>query len=112
MSDALGPVAVEDTGGMLPQQGVPSGKQEYSEEVSKQIDAAISQIIDEGLERATQVITEHRGALDAIAKELIKVETLEREDFEKLLIANGITPKKEESDDSTSKNNSINNNDQ
>jgi ATP-dependent Zn protease len=45
---------------------------------------------------ATQVITEHRKALDAIADELTEVETLEREDFEKILIANGITPKKKQ----------------
>ena len=34
--------------------------------------------------------------LDAIAKHLVEVETIEREGFEKLLIANGITPKKKE----------------
>jgi len=38
----------------------------------------------------------HRGALDAIAKELIEKETIERTEFEKILIANGITPKKRE----------------
>ena len=42
------------------------------------------------------MLEEHRGALDAIAKTLVEVETLEREDFEKVLIANGITPKKRE----------------
>ena len=42
------------------------------------------------------MISEHRGALDAIAKELIEKETIERSEFEKILIANGITPKKKE----------------
>ncbi|TSC71124.1 MAG: hypothetical protein G01um101449_109, partial [Parcubacteria group bacterium Gr01-1014_49] len=46
--------------------------------------------------RAKQVISAHRGALDAIAKELMVKETIERTDFEKILIANGITPKKRE----------------
>ena len=45
-----------------------------------------------------KVIGDHRGALDAIAKELMEKETVERADFEKILIANGITPKKKEED--------------
>ena len=61
-----------------------------------QIDAEVSQIIEEAKARAKKVISEHRGALDAIAKELIEKETIERSEFEKILIANGITPKKRE----------------
>ena len=37
-----------------------------------QIDAEVSQIIEEAKARAKKVISEHRGALDAIAKELIE----------------------------------------
>ena len=61
-----------------------------------EIDAEVTRIIEEAKARAKQVITEHRGALDAIAKELAEKETVEREEFEKILIANGITPKKKE----------------
>ena len=39
-------------------------------------------------------MVKHRKALDAIAKALVEVETIEREEFEKILVANGITPKK------------------
>ena len=96
MSDALGPVAVEDTGGRLRPEPLHTGGREYSEEISKKIDMEISGIIDAGLQQAKQILVEYRSALDAIVEELIKVETLEREDFEKVLITNGITPKKEE----------------
>jgi ATP-dependent Zn protease len=41
-------------------------------------------------------MTKHRDALDAIAAKLIEVETIERDDFEKILIAHGIVPKKKE----------------
>ena len=61
-----------------------------------QIDAEVSRIIDEAKARAKKVILEHRVALDAIAKELIEKETVERAEFEKILLANGITPKKKE----------------
>jgi ATP-dependent Zn protease len=40
------------------------------------------------------VLTEHRKVLDAISKRLIEVETVERDEFETILVANGITPKK------------------
>ena len=40
-----------------------------------------------------------KRTLDAIAEKLVEVETLEREEFEKILIANGITPKAKESED-------------
>ena len=74
------------------------GGEGYSEAVAAKIDDEISRIIEEGKRRAKETITAHRGALDAIAKELREVETIEREAFEKILIAQGITPKKKEED--------------
>ena len=76
------------------------GNEPYSEKVAAQIDAEVSRIIDEARARAIVVINEHRVALDAIAKELIEKETIERSEFEKILIANGITPKKRDEDQS------------
>jgi cell division protease FtsH len=87
MSDKLGPIAFGER---------QMGSELYSEHVAMQIDAEVSRIIDEARVRAREVITTHRKALDAIAKELVDKETLERESFEKILIANGITPKKKE----------------
>lgn len=98
MSEAFGPVALEDSGGRMFLGRAPSLEREYSEEVSKKIDAEVALIIDDAKEKATKAIVKHRKALDAIANELIKIETLERADFEKLLIANGIMPKKEVED--------------
>jgi cell division protease FtsH len=91
MSDTLGPVAFGERA---------LGNEPYSEHVAMQIDAEVSRIIDEAKQRATKVINEHRDALDAIAKELTEKETIERTEFEKILIANGITPKKREEEGS------------
>ncbi|MDE1945569.1 MAG: ATP-dependent zinc metalloprotease FtsH [Patescibacteria group bacterium] len=85
MSKKLGPIAFGDR---------QLGNEPYSEQVAAEIDAEVSRIIAEAKARAKKVIGDHRKALDAIAKELIEKETVERADFEKLLIANGITPKK------------------
>ena len=89
MSDKLGPIAFGER---------QLGNEPYSEHVAAQIDAEVSRIIDEAKARAEKVIKEHRTVLDSIAKELIEKETIEREEFEKLLVLNGITPKKKEED--------------
>ena len=65
-------------------------------DVSAKIDAQVSGIVGNALKIAEETIKKHRKALDAIAVELVRVETLERKEFNDLLIANGIVPKKEE----------------
>ncbi len=94
MSDLLGPIALESDGSALYGRGM-YGK-EYSEEMGGKIDGEVKRIMSEGWERARVILTERREALNAIAEELIKVENIEREEFEKLLVLNGIVPKKRE----------------
>ncbi len=95
MSDSLGPVALESENGQ-PLYGKTMYEKEYSEKVSALIDEEVSSLVNGAMERAKEVIHKHRPVLDAIAKRLIEVETLEREEFEMLLKENGITPKKKE----------------
>ena len=91
----MGPVALEGEGGRtLFGRGV--NDKDYSEKVSAEVDAEVKEIIDGAYRKAENILTEHRSALDSIATQLIEVETLERDEFEKVLIANGITPKKKE----------------
>jgi cell division protease FtsH len=93
MSDKMGPVALEGAGGrVLFGRGV--GEGEYSERVAAEIDGEVSRIMSEGMGRAEKAITDHKKALDAIAETLMEVETIEREEFEKILVAHGIVPKK------------------
>ena len=94
MSDAIGPIALVGGGGR-PQYGEIMEK-EYSETISTKVDAEVSRIINDGLKSAEKVLTEHRKAFDAIAHKLIEVETLEQEEYEKILTAHGIILKKKE----------------
>lgn len=94
MSEKLGPVALEGSGGRALFGGRGVDGREYSEDVSAKIDAEVSKIMNDAFLRAREACTEHRKALDAIANELVLQESIEREDFEKILIANGILPKK------------------
>lgn len=93
MSEKMGPMALENDGGR-PMFGGDGASGEYSERVAAEIDGEVKAIVDGAYKKALDIITDHRKALDAIAKALVEVETLEREDFEKILVANGITPKK------------------
>jgi len=45
---------------------------------------------------AKEVLTDKRKVLDAIANKLIEVETLEQVEYNELITANGIVPKKKE----------------
>lgn len=93
MSDKIGPRALESDGvPALFGMGV-SGK-EYSEKVAAEIDAEVERIMNDAHERARDTVKKHRKLLDAVAAKLVEVETLEREDFEQILIMHGIEPKK------------------
>ncbi len=95
MSDKMGTIALEgDDGRALFGSGV-TGK-EYSEKVSAEIDAEVKHIIDAAYKKAQDIITQHRKLLDAIAKRLVEVETLEREEFEQILVVHGVQPKKKQ----------------
>ena len=95
MSEKLGTIAYEgDDGHAMFGQGV-AGR-EYSEKLSGEIDGEVKHMIDAAYKKALDIITEKRPLLDAIAHRLVEVETLEREEFEMLLIAHGVTPKKKQ----------------
>ena len=89
MSEKLGPVAFEGSGGSLIGGGYGEDRG-YSEQVAKTIDDEVSRLINEGMERAREAITTHIDALHAISKKLSEVETLEREEYEALLKLHGV----------------------
>lgn len=93
MSDKLGTMAFESDGGQVLFGAGVSGR-EYSESMSAEIDTEVRKIIDESYKRVEQLLQEHKPVLDAIANKLTKDESIEREEFEQLLKANGIQPKK------------------
>ncbi|MDO8183505.1 MAG: ATP-dependent zinc metalloprotease FtsH [bacterium] len=95
MSDKLGPVAFEISNRPVIGRNDLNEKS-GSEASAAQVDAEVSRIMNEALAKAKQILLDKRPALEHLSEELIKVETLEREEFEKLLVVNGIQPKKKE----------------
>ncbi len=89
MSEKIGPIALEGSGGRA-MFGRGIEEKEYSQEVSAMIDAEVSKIMKEAYEKTEDIITKHRKLLDIIALRLVEVETIEREEYEKIIVANGI----------------------
>ena len=58
---------------------------DYSEKVAETIDKEIDRLLKEALDRATEIIAKQRSAMDKIVAVLLEKETIEKEDFEKLL---------------------------
>lgn len=92
MSDSIGPIALESDGGRT-MFGRGVDDKEYSEKMSSVIDGEVKKIMDDALGVARKVLTEKREVLDAIANKLIEVETLEQDEYNKIIIEYGITPK-------------------
>jgi cell division protease FtsH len=65
------------------------GSRPYSEQTANAVDAEVLRIIRESHEEAKRLLTEHRGALDALAKALLERETL---DEREILDATGLDP--------------------
>ena len=94
MSEKIGPVAYDNTASKMAAGTLVVSDKYSSEAISSIIDEEVSRIMSEALERANEVISTHQKALDSLSLELIRIETLEREEFEKFLVLNGIKPKK------------------
>lgn len=60
-------------------------QRDYSEKVAEKIDEEISEIIKEGEIRAEKILRENRECLEEIVKVLLKKETIEREEFDKIV---------------------------
>ncbi len=93
MSEKIGPVALEGAPGrVLFGQGV--GDRDYSEKVAAEIDAEVTRIMTEARVLAEKTLAEHKKAFEIVAKRLIEKETIERDEYESLIVAQGIVLKK------------------
>jgi cell division protease FtsH len=85
MSDKLGTVAMGHREELV-FLGRDLGEQRnYSEEVAAIIDEEIRSIVSRGYEAAKHVLTGQKDKLDTIARHLIKVETIDGPELERLL---------------------------
>lgn len=93
MSD-LGPMALESQNGRISFGMRNANEKEYSEKVGSLIDEEVSKIMKEARDRAEDILKSHKNLLDAVAKRLIETETIEKDEFEQMLVAHNISVKK------------------
>lgn len=94
MSEKIGPIALESSGGKA-LFGMGVADREYSEKVAADIDAEVSRIMTEARSLAEKTLAEHEKAFEAVTKRLVEKETIEREEYESIIVAHGIALKKE-----------------
>ncbi|MEW6084006.1 MAG: ATP-dependent zinc metalloprotease FtsH [Chloroflexota bacterium] len=61
-----------------------SEQRDYSEAVAEQIDQEVRKLVDESYKLAKKLLTKYRKELDAVAQKLLEVESLTRDEFEKI----------------------------
>ena len=85
MSDAVGPVAVEEPDGEVFLGYSMSKRKAVSEETAAKIDREIRAILDDAYSRSVQILTDYREELETLAKALLEYETLTGDEINALL---------------------------
>lgn len=61
-----------------------SEQRDYSEAVAQQIDREVRKLVDDSYKQALDILNKYRVELDAVADRLLEVESITREEFEKI----------------------------
>lgn len=89
MSERIGPMAWRSDGGQVFLGGGPAPAPEYSDEMATVIDEEVEKILRHADQRCHATITEHRNALDLIARSLLEHETIDGSEVMRLV---GLAP--------------------
>ena len=85
MSRKMGPLTFGDRDELVFLGREIAEQRNYSDEVAEEIDQEVRRIIDEAYARARDILVSRRDTLEVVARRLIQVETLERQEFEALV---------------------------
>ena len=84
MSDSLGPMTFGKNEGLIFLGRDLHELRDYSEAVAQRIDEEVQKLVRAAYEKAREILTQYRDALDRVAQALLEKETLSREEFEAL----------------------------
>lgn len=84
MSDDLGPMVYGQKEELIFLGREISEQRDYSERVAEKIDIEVRSIVQQAYDQAKQILNDYREKLDEIANKLLEVETLNKEEFEKI----------------------------
>jgi cell division protease FtsH len=84
MSEKLGPMVYGQKEELIFLGREISEQRDYSEEVAEQIDSEVRKMVSESYVKAKEILKQNRDKLDAVANRLLEVETISRDEFEKI----------------------------
>ena len=82
MSDKLGPMVYGQKEELIFLGREISEQRDYSDAVALEIDSEVRRIVREAHDKAHEILNEYHEKLDSVAKRLLEVETISREEFE------------------------------
>ena len=86
----MGPITFGDTEELIFLGKEIATEKNYSESVATLIDQEVSKFMKNAFKTAKQILTQHRNILEAIAGRLMEKETIEKEEFQKLVVSFGL----------------------
>ena len=97
MSDALGPISYSERGRSPFLRGNGDGlagltDKAYSESTQQRIDQEVTRLVEEAMQRARDLVSQHREALGKVAARLLQHETLEGDELRRILAESGALP--------------------
>jgi cell division protease FtsH len=87
---SLGPVTFGEREDFVFLPGEPSERKNYSEQMATKIDHEVSEFIKGAEKEAEKILRKNKRLLEKLAKTLMEKETIEKEEFEKILKSNKI----------------------
>lgn len=84
MSNQLGPMVYGQKEELIFLGREISEQRDYSEAVAEEIDSEVRRLVSEAYDTAKRILIEYRDRLDEVAKRLLEVETISREEFERI----------------------------
>jgi cell division protease FtsH len=85
MSEKLGPLTFGDRDELVFLGREIAEQRNYGEQVAEEIDNEVRRIIEQAYERARGILSGYRDRLDALARRLIEIETLDRQEFKSIV---------------------------
>lgn len=92
MSDDIGPLHLGDDNQTVFLGRDFNTRNDLSDETARKIDAEIRSLIEWGLKKATEILTENRSLLDKCSKTLLERETINAEEFKDLIAGLELAP--------------------
>ncbi|MRS02919.1 cell division protein FtsH, partial [bacterium] len=84
MSSELGPMVYGQKEEMIFLGREISEQRDYSESVAEKIDKEVRSLVNDAYIKAQSILKQYHAELDAVAQKLLEVETLSKEEFEKI----------------------------